>query len=56
MGREESAIPFEAGQGLEDEMCPGSNLTGLGQGPDLGNERGHVRPFQTASTSQGGER
>ena len=35
-------MAFEAGKGLEDEMCPGGNLPGLGQGPDLGSERGHA--------------
>ena len=56
MGRKETAVALEAGEGLKDEMCPSGDLTGLGQGPDLGSERGHVRPFQTASTSQEGER
>ena len=46
MGGKETAVAFEAGEGLKDEMCLGGDLTSLGQGPDLGSERGHVRPFR----------
>jgi len=48
-------MPFETGEGLKNKMCFGGDLTGLGQGPDLGSERGHIRPFQAESISQEGE-
>ncbi|GLQ86196.1 hypothetical protein GCM10007872_31090 [Gluconobacter sphaericus NBRC 12467] len=35
-------MAFEAGKGLKDEMRSSGDLAGLGQGPDLGNERGHA--------------